>query len=85
MRKTELKSRSISFYSFNVMSSFIYTDLISNLLDLKTRYSWINFDLRWCIRSLHFELKIKYIIQPTVLFYEHIMKISDLIWLCLAH
>jgi len=33
VRKTELKSTSISFSSFNIVSYFIYTDLISSLLD----------------------------------------------------
>jgi len=33
VRKTELKSKSISFNSFNIMSYFIYIDLISSLLD----------------------------------------------------
>jgi len=33
LSKTELNSRSILFSSFNIMSHFIYTDLISSLLD----------------------------------------------------
>jgi len=47
--KTELKSRSISFWSFNIMSYFIYNDLISSIAWFKTHWPWINFDLRWCL------------------------------------
>jgi len=51
VRKSELKSRSILFCSFYVRSYFIYTDLISSLLDPSLIDPGLTFDSRWCIRS----------------------------------
>jgi len=47
------------------MSYFIY-DLISTLLDPKTGWSWINFDLRWCIQLI----QPVYMIKTQVAFLE---------------
>jgi len=62
VRKTELKSRSISFKLLQYHVIF-HTDLISSLLDprlddpesTKTRWSWINFNPSWYIRPKDFK------------------------------